>query len=98
MTTALQSSSVPALVANAERAILVLLHGGHLLVEVERRAERLDLFHQAIHEVLRVAHRNGRNVVDGLVGVQLRALTAGLRQRVDDVRLQAKQAKLENLK
>ena len=44
---------------------------------------------RALDEPLRVAHGYRRNVVDRLVGVQLRALSAGALQSVDDVGLDA---------
>ncbi len=69
----------------------------HLLVEMERGAERFDLFEQTVDEFLRIADRDRGNVVDRLVGIEFGALSAGLRQRIDDVCLQPEQAEFENL-
>ena len=68
-----------------------------LLPEMEHRFERLDLLHQAIDELLRAADRQRGDVVDRLVGVELRALTARRGERVDEVGLDAEQSELEDL-
>ncbi len=47
-----------------------------LFSEVKLRTEGPDLLHQPVHQLLRAAHRHCRNVVDGLVGIQLGALSA----------------------
>ena len=72
-------------------------HFGDLALQMKDRRERLDLLQQPIHQLLGVAHRNGRNVVDGLVRVELRALAAGRGHGVHDVRLDAEQAEFEDL-
>ena len=58
--------------------------------------ERLDLLEQAVDEFLRAAHRQRRDVVDRLVGIELGALAAGVRERVDDLALHAEQSELEH--
>ena len=68
-----------------ETAVVLLLHLGHLLAEVEGGTERLDLAQQVVRELLAGAHGHGRDVVDRLVGIELDTLTAGVAQRVDDV-------------
>ena len=68
-----------------------------LLSEMEHRLEGLDLLHQAIDELLGTADRQRRDVVDRLVGVELGALAAGCRERVDEVGLDAEQSELEDL-
>jgi hypothetical protein len=62
------------------------------------RLEGLDLLHQPVNELLGAAHGQRRNVIDRLLGIQLRALSAWYRQRIDDVRTDTEQAKLEYLK
>ncbi len=69
---------------------------GDFLAEVKPGVERLDLLEQAVDEFLRAAHRQRRDVVDRLVGIELGALPAGMRERVDDLALHAEQAELEH--
>ena len=69
---------------------------GDFLAEVEPGVERLDLLEQAVDEFLRAAHRQRRDVVDRLVGIELGALAAGMRERVDDLALHAEQAEFEH--
>ena len=80
-----------------EAAIVLLLHHGHFLPKVERRAERLDLLEQGVRELLAGAHRHGRNVVDRLVGIELHGLAAGVGERVDHMGLDLEQAEFEHL-
>ena len=80
-----------------EGTVVQPLEARDLLAEMELGLERLDLLQQPIHQLLRATHRQGRNVVDRLVGVELRALPARMPERVDDVRLDAQQAELERL-
>src|SRR5579862_700821 len=61
------------------------------------RLEGLDLLHQSVNELLGAAYRQRRDVIDRLLGIKLRALAARDRQRIDDVRTDTEQAKLENL-
>jgi hypothetical protein len=70
---------------------------GDLLAEVELRLEVLDLLHELVHQFLRADDRVGRDVVDGLVWIELGALAAGSGQRVDQVGAHAQKAKLEYL-
>ena len=67
------------------------------LAQVQFGAEGPDLLQQALDQLLRAAHRQRRDVVDGLVGIELGALAAGRRQRIDHMRLDAQQAELEDL-
>ncbi len=69
-----------------------------LLAQMKRGLEGLGLLQQAIDQFLGAADRQRRNVIDRLVGIQLRALAAGLTQRVDDVGADAQQAQLKDLK
>ena len=80
-----------------EAPVVQLAQHGHRLAQVEGGAERLDLLEQGIGQLLPGAHRNGGDVVDRLVGVQLDRLAAGHSQRVDHVRLDLQQAQLEHL-
>lgn len=67
------------------------------LAQVEPRLERTDLLLQAFDQFPSAAHRKRRDVVDGLVRVQLDALPAGLRHRLDHMRAQSEQSQLEDL-
>ena len=80
-----------------EAAVLARTQLDHLLAEVELGPERLDLLHQPVDQLLGAAHGQRRDVVDGLVRVQLGALPARVLQGVDDVRLDAEQPQLEDL-
>ena len=60
------------------------------------RVERLNLLEQRVDETLRARVRHARNVVDRLLRIKLRTLSADLVQNVDEVRLHIKQAQLEN--
>jgi hypothetical protein len=64
---------------------------------VQRRIERRDLLHQPVDEFLCTADRQCRNVVDGLVRIQLGALTAGRGQGIDQVAGHAQEAQFEYL-
>src|SRR5262249_20951476 len=66
------------------------------LAKVETGVERLYLLHQAVDELLRPTDRQRRDVVDRLVGIQLRALAAGVRKRVDDFAFHAEETELEH--
>ena len=83
--------------AQEEPPIGLPAHLGDFLAEMERRMERLDLLHQPIHQLLRTTHQQGRDVVNWLVGIQLCALPARVRERIDHVRRNAKQPQLEDL-
>ena len=67
------------------------------LAEVQLRLERLDLLQQPVDQFLRPAHRQRRNVVDGLVRIELGALPARVRQGIHDVGADAEEAELEDL-
>jgi hypothetical protein len=53
---------------------------------------------KSIDELLSSAYGQSRNVVDRFFRIELTALTAGMFERIDDVRTNAEQAELENLK
>ena len=80
-----------------EAAVCLLFDHGHFLAHVVGGAEGLGLLEQGIGQFLAGAHRNGRNVVDRLVGIQLNGLAAGVGQRIDDVGFYLQQAQFENL-
>jgi hypothetical protein len=61
-------------------------------------AKRLDLFKQVVGQLLAGTHRYCRDVVNGLVRVQLDALATGVGQRVDHMGLDFEQAKFKHLK
>ena len=58
--------------------------------------KRLDLLQQIVGQLLAGDDRKARNVVDRLFGIELRALAAGARQNVDQMRLDVEQAELEH--
>src|SRR5262245_4224644 len=60
--------------------------------------ERLDLLQQPVDQLLGAADRQRRDVIDRLVGIELGALAARMRERVDDLALHAEQAELEHRK
>ena len=68
-----------------------------LFAQVQLGAEGLDLLQQPIDEFLRAADRQGRNVINRLVGIQLGALPARRGQRIEHVRLDAEQPEFEDL-
>ena len=82
---------------HAEAAAFLRRDLEHFLAEVELRIERLDLLHQAVDQFLRAADRQRRDVVDRLVRIQLGALPARRRQRIEHMGLDAQQAELEHL-
>ena len=69
----------------------------HFFAEMELRLERLDLLHQPVHELLCTANGHRRDVVNGLLGIKLRALAARNRQGIDEVRAYTEQPKLKDL-
>ena len=69
----------------------------HLFAQVKSWVEGLDLLQKGVHEVLGVEHRYGRNVVDRLVRIELRALPAGLPQGVHEVCADAEQPEFKHL-
>src|SRR5882672_5185637 len=83
--------------AHPEALLAALADLCDLLSEVKGRVKRLDLLQQPVDEFLGAAHRQRRNVVDRLVGIELGALTAGMGERVDDVRRDPEQPELEDL-
>ena len=83
---------------DVESAVLAAMHFGHFLAEMKPCFKRPDLFEQALDELASGAHRDRRNVVDGLVRIELDALAARERKRIDDVRLEPEQPELEHLK
>ena len=72
------------------------LHPLDHLAKVKLRPERMDLLHQIVDELLPVDHREARNVVDRLLGIELGALAARFRQNVDQMRLDVEQAEFEH--
>jgi hypothetical protein len=58
---------------------------GHGMAKMEDGCKRADLLLQALDQLARGAHRKRRDVIDRLVGIQLGALAANDRHRIDDV-------------
>ena len=91
-------SRVPAEVATWNLPPLHRPHFGEFLPKVKSRVERLGLIQEAIDQFLSPADRQRGNIVDRLVRIQFGALTASLRQRIDDVRADSEKSEFENLK
>ena len=82
---------------DVEAAVVASCDSVHQLPQMQAAAERLYLLRQALDQFAAGAERQARDVVDGLVGVQLDALAASVRQRVDEMAANFLQAELENL-
>ena len=67
------------------------------LPEVQFGVQGLDLLEQIVGQLLRRDHRQARNVVDQLVGIERTALPARFRQRIDSGHAQAQESQLEDL-
>ncbi len=64
---------------------------------MELRVEGADLLHQPVDQLLRSADRQRGDVVDRLLGIELGTLTAGMCERIDQMRADSQQAELEHL-
>ena len=100
VSTAIRGVSTPAKTTSAMQSIRIatgrpvtgpsrrhlLIHGRRLCTcsFAQHIAERLDLLQQPVDQLLRAAHGQRRNVIDRLVRIELGALAADLRQRIDD--------------
>ena len=83
-------------VGRHDELVLVILDDGlGPLAEREARLERRRLLHEAVHEVTRQDLRVSGDVEDGLLGIDLGALAARLRQGVNQVALELEQARFE---
>src|SRR3990167_6178852 len=80
-----------------ETTIIARRQGRHLLAEVKTWGEGYDLPQQPIDQFTPGAHLHRGDVVDRLVGVQLYALTAGHRQRIHHLGVDALHAEPEDL-
>src|SRR5271156_5536782 len=74
------------------------LHPFDNLGKVKLWTEWPDLLHEIVDKLLSVDHRKAWNVVDRLLGIELRALATRLRQNVDKMRLDVEQAEFEHPK
>ncbi len=70
---------------------------GDFLAQVEGGVEGLRLFEQPVDQFLGAADRQRGNVVNRLVGIELRALAADLVEGIDDVGADAEKPELEDL-
>ena len=68
----------------------------HPLIEMELGAERLDLVHELVGQLLAGDDGQAGNVVDRLLRIELGALAAGAVENVDHVALDVDQAELEH--
>src|SRR5262245_32438715 len=62
---------------------------------MEFGVKRLDLLKQALGQLVTGDHRQCRNVIDRLLGIELRALPPGAVQDVDDMALDVEQSEFE---
>ena len=81
-----------------EGVVLEHLQLGDFLSHVELRIEGFCLLQQSVHQFLRTADRQCRNVIDRLLRIKLAALPARVLERVHDVRVNSEQPELEDLK
>src|SRR5262249_15616236 len=81
--------------ADAKQGIADALDRLHHFLQVKGRAERLDLRQQGIADALPSDVGNARNVIDRLLGIELRALATDLVENVDDVRLHVEETELK---
>ena len=70
------SKRVPVEVSSRNRPSSPLLQTGNGLAQVEFGIEWLDLLHQAVHQFLCAAHRKGRDIINGFIGIEFGALAA----------------------
>jgi hypothetical protein len=63
---------------------------------MELGAERLDLLHEPVGQLLPGNHGKAGDVVDRLLGIELGALAAGPIENVDDMGLDIDKAELEH--
>ncbi len=77
-------------------AVFNAFERSHHLAEMEFWVERTDLLKDLVDEPLRCNHRRGRNVVDRLLRIKLRALPAGSVEDVDEGALHVEQTELEH--
>ena len=73
-----------------------MLQRVHALIEMELGAERLDLLHELVGQLLAGDDGQPGNVVDRLLGIELGALAAGPVENVDDVAFDVDEAELEH--
>ena len=95
-TTTLARNSVPASVVRRKRPSRVPAQRVDPLAEMKLRTERLDLLHQAVGQLLPRDDRQRRNIIDGLFGIKLGALSAGPVENVDDMRLDIEKPQFEH--
>ena len=67
------------------------------LPEVQFGVQGLDLLEKVVGQLLRRDHRQARDVVDQLVGIERTALATRFRQRIDGGHAQAQESQLEDL-
>ena len=77
-------------------AVAQTLEPARHLVEMESRFERFDLTQKPVGKLLTAHHRKAGNVVDRLLGIKFRALTARAVENVYDFRLQIEKAEFEH--
>ena len=83
---------------DVEAAVFLLFHLVDRFAKMKYGLEVMILLEQVFRQLVGRADGDGRNVVDGLCGIELHGLTADRLERVDDVAFDFEQTELENLK
>ncbi len=80
------------------KAVVALsFDSGDFFSKVHAAVEGFDLFQERLCQLLARTNRDRGDVVDRFVWIELRALTAGLPNRVDNLRFYAKKTQFKNL-
>ena len=95
ITSTLHSNTVPMSVVSLNASIEALERLDPL-AEMELGAERLDLLHEPVGQLLAGHHDDAGDVVDRLLGIELGALAARPVEDVHHMRLDVEQAELEH--
>ncbi len=75
--------------------IFLLIQGFGAFAQGKSGFKRLYLFHEIIDQIARQDFRKCRNVVYGFLGIDFRALSTGLGQRIDQMAFQFQQSGFE---
>ena len=81
-----------------EGTVLLLLNLRDDFAQVIDRLEGMILLQQVFSQLSRRVHRNSRNIVNWLLGVELHALAAHIPKRIHHVAFHLQKTEFENLK
>ena len=82
---------------HVEATVFFLTDRCHFLTQMELRTKRVDLLEKIFREFTRRANRYGGDVIDGLMLIELHALTAHLTQGVNNVSLDFQKTQFKHL-